>query len=175
MKIFVSAVARVLSLGLLLLALMPSSWAAEAIEVALGYSNLVRADRAPETVIIGNNAIADATIATRNSIAITGHSLGSTNLILLDESGDEIMSTTVRVVPVDPRPQFTVRMISGGSNGGSAAFLCGPAPGCAPTDGSAGVANAAATDDIADAKLDDDGMARSVEASSDGAPGESGQ
>ena len=143
MKILRSAVVRVLSLGLPLLAIMPSSWATETIEVKVGYSNLVRADRVPETVIIGNNAIADATIATRNSIAVTGHALGSTNLILLDESGDEIMSTTVRVVPVDPRPQFAVQMISGGSSGGTSVYLCGPAPGCAPSTG--GAANAAGT------------------------------
>lgn len=139
MKMSRLTLARVLSLGLPLLTAMSPAWAQETIEVKIGHSNLVKADRAPGAIIVGNNKIADATIATRDTIAVTGHALGSTNLILLDEAGTEIMSATVRVVPVDPRPQTAVQVISGGSKGGTSVYLCGPAPGCAPSDsGSAG-------------------------------------
>jgi hypothetical protein len=68
--------------------------------------------------------------AAQNTIVVTGISLGSTNLILLDETGAEIASSVVRVVPVDPRPQQTVRLISGGANESASVYVCGPEPGC---------------------------------------------
>ncbi|HEX2256751.1 MAG TPA: pilus assembly protein N-terminal domain-containing protein [Afifellaceae bacterium] len=104
--------------------------AAETIDVRLGYSELIRTEKPAETIIIGNDQVANATIASAGTIVVTGNALGSTNLILLDETGAEISSATVRVVPVDPRPQHAVRLILGGANQGAAVYVCGPEPGC---------------------------------------------
>jgi hypothetical protein len=116
----------------LMLVGLVSGASAQAIDVKLGYSELFRTDQAAEIVVVGNDRIANATIAAEGTIVVTGHALGSTNLILLDEAGAEITSATVRVVPVDPRPQRTVRLIAGGASEGALVYVCGPEPGCAP-------------------------------------------
>lgn len=124
-----SMVASGAALTLLLFAAL-SAASAQTIDVKLGYSEVMRTDQPAETVIVGNDQVANATIAARNTIVVTGNALGSTNLILLDEAGTEISSSIVRVVPVDPRPQRAVRLISGGANEGASVYVCGPEPGC---------------------------------------------
>lgn len=121
-----------LALGAALISAASSVLAAETIDVRVGYSEVLSSERVAETVIVGNDAIANATIAARNTIVVTGNSIGSTNLILLDEAGAEILSSTVRVVPVDPRPRHSVRLITGGADESTSVYVCGPEPGCAP-------------------------------------------
>lgn len=131
------------ALGVVLIAAASSVLAAETIDVRVGYSEVLSSDEIAETVIVGNDAVANATIAARNTIVVTGNSIGSTNLILLDEAGAEIFSSTVRVVPVDPRPRHAVRLIMGGADESTSVYVCGPEPGCAPGEPEgAGVADA---------------------------------
>jgi hypothetical protein len=125
------------SAALILLAFVSGAYA-QAIDVKLGHSELVRTDQLVETIIVGNDQVANAAIATAGTIVVTGHALGTTNLILLDEAGAEISSAVVRVVPVDPRPQRTVRLISGGADETTRVYVCGPEPGCGASDGVAG-------------------------------------
>jgi hypothetical protein len=54
-------------------------------------------ERPADIVIIGNPAIADATIQDSQTLIITGHSFGTTNLILLDSEGKTIASELVSV------------------------------------------------------------------------------
>lgn len=115
------------------------------IDVKVGHSEVMRPEQPAETVIIGNDQIANATIAARNTVVITGNAIGSTNLILLDEEGSELFSSTVRVVPVDPRPQRAIRVITGGANEGTSVYVCGPEPGCSPASDAAADATNAGT------------------------------
>lgn len=130
------------ALALLLLAPASLAWAAETIDVKLGYSEVMRIDEPAETVVVGNDQMANATIAAHNTIVVTGNALGSTNLILLDDTCAEIASSVVRVVPVDPRPQHAVGLISGGADECATVYLCGPEPSCTPAgERGAGVAD----------------------------------
>lgn len=99
------------------------------LEVPIGYSQVLKPSEAPGTIVVGDNGIADVTISAGNSIILTGKATGSTNLILLDDTGEEILISVVDVVPVDPRPRTRILVIKGGSR---EEYLCGPEPRCAP-------------------------------------------
>ena len=73
--------------------------AAEPIEVIVDQAKVMRVSRPADIVIIGNPAIADATIQDSQTLIITGHSFGTTNLIVLDSAGQAIADETVTVAP----------------------------------------------------------------------------
>lgn len=73
--------------------------AAEAITVVVDQAKVMRISRPADIVIIGNPAIADATIQDNQTLIITGHSFGTTNLIVLDASGQAIAEEMVTVGP----------------------------------------------------------------------------
>lgn len=110
----------------------PRAWAAEAIDVIVGRSAVLSPGGAISTIAVGDPEIADATTAAGNKILVTAKKVGTTNLIVLDERGAEVLVSTVRVVPADPRPRYTVSVVRGGTR---TAYICGPDPGCAPTNG----------------------------------------
>ena len=68
------------------------------IAVAIDRAKVMRISRPADVVIVGNPAIADATIQDAQTLIITGRSFGTTNLIVLDSTGqpivDEIVSVT---------------------------------------------------------------------------------
>ena len=68
------------------------------IEVVIDHAKVMRISRPADIVIIGNPAIADATIQDSKTLIITGRSFGTTNLIVLDKDGqpiaDEIITVT---------------------------------------------------------------------------------
>jgi Flp pilus assembly secretin CpaC len=70
--------------------------AADDIEVIVDRAKVFRIAQPADVVIIGNPAIADATIQDSQTLIITGRSYGTTNLIVLDASGavvaDEIIA-----------------------------------------------------------------------------------
>ena len=71
--------------------------AAETIVLTAGFTQMLRPARPVRTIAIGNPLIADATVGDARSIILTGKAVGSTNLILLDEAGEEISNAIVRV------------------------------------------------------------------------------
>jgi Flp pilus assembly secretin CpaC len=73
--------------------------AADPIDVIVDQAKVMRIARPADLVIIGNPAIADATIQDNQTLIITGKSFGSTNLIVLDRSGQAIADETVTVSP----------------------------------------------------------------------------
>ena len=83
--------------GALLLVSVPAS--AEGIDVIVDQAKVMRIARPADLVIIGNPAIADATIQDNRTLIITGKSFGSTNLIVLDSAGQAIADETVTVSP----------------------------------------------------------------------------
>ncbi|HVY19641.1 MAG TPA: pilus assembly protein N-terminal domain-containing protein [Bauldia sp.] len=72
---------------------------AEPIAVVVDQAKVMRVSRPADIVIIGNPAIADATIQDSQTLIITGHSFGTTNLIVLDGQGQSIAEEQITVAP----------------------------------------------------------------------------
>ena len=86
--------------------------AGAAIEVVLNQAKVMHISRPADIVIIGNPAIADATIQDNQTLIITGHSFGTTNLIVLDSSGQPIASGMLTVKPGDDQVVTVYRRAS---------------------------------------------------------------
>ena len=93
-------ITRLLAAGLVaatLSAAAPAS--ADPISVIVDRAKVMRISRPADIVIIGNPAIADATIQDNQTLIITGRSYGTTNLIVLDAAGQSIADEVVTVGP----------------------------------------------------------------------------
>jgi hypothetical protein len=75
--------------------------AAEPISIYIDRAKVMRISRPAATVIIGNPAIADATIQDNQMLIITGRSYGTTNLIVLDSNGQPIADEILTVQAAD--------------------------------------------------------------------------
>jgi Flp pilus assembly secretin CpaC len=60
-------------------------------------AKLLRISAPAHTVIIGNPAIADATLQDSQTLVITGRSSGTTNLIILDQAGEPVEEQLITV------------------------------------------------------------------------------
>jgi Flp pilus assembly secretin CpaC len=83
-------------------AVVPSALAslpalADPIQVMVDRAKVMRISRPADIVIIGNPAIADATIQDSQTLIITGRSFGTTNLIVLDAAGQSIADEVITV------------------------------------------------------------------------------
>ena len=105
--------ALVAGAGSLLLSLssLQPSLAAEVmggtIELVIDFAKIVKVDQPVATIVIGNSGIADATVGDDTTVVLTGKAAGTTNMIMLDRSGNEIAHATVRVAS-DTRHLTTV-------------------------------------------------------------------
>jgi hypothetical protein len=87
------------TIGMLAIVLLSSSatLATERMTVKMDESVLLNISGQPGSVVIGNPSIADAT-ALGSKVLLHGRSYGSTNLIILDSAGKEIVSFDLTVV-----------------------------------------------------------------------------
>jgi len=133
---------KLFGLAALMLSLsIPNAFAADAIDVRLGNSQVIGPVEQMATVIIGNDGIAGATLGGGGTIILTGKMLGTTNIIVLDEAGRELLSSDLNVVPLDNRARTTVRILRGTSQ--PQTYVCEAGAGCAPSSGAmASVADA---------------------------------
>lgn len=69
----------------------------ETVIVTVDRAKVFHVSRPAATVIVGNPAIADATVEDEQTLVLTGRSFGVTNLIILDAKGDPIVDQTVVV------------------------------------------------------------------------------
>ncbi len=76
--------------------LMPVS-ASEPISVVVNQAKILKLARAADTIVIGNPAIADATVQDGRTIVLTGKGFGVTNLVILDSDGAAIVDEQVVV------------------------------------------------------------------------------
>ena len=67
------------------------------IDVKVDRAKVMRVSRPAAMIIIGNPAIADATIRDSQTLIITGKQYGTTNLIVLDAQGEPIADEVLRV------------------------------------------------------------------------------
>ncbi|MGE0230355.1 MAG: pilus assembly protein N-terminal domain-containing protein [Flavobacteriaceae bacterium] len=70
---------------------------ADALVVSVDRATIMRLDQPAATIVIGNPAIADASVQNREMLIVTGKSYGSTNLIVLDNQGQVISESTIYV------------------------------------------------------------------------------
>jgi Flp pilus assembly secretin CpaC len=92
---------RGLALAAAVLAVFLAAPAADAadepIPVTIDHAKVMHISRPADVVIIGNPAIADATIQDNQTLIITGRSFGTTNLIVLDAAGQPIADQMIIV------------------------------------------------------------------------------
>lgn len=98
--------------------------ASDPIGVKIDRAKVMRIARPAATVVVGNPAIADATIQDRQTLIITGRSFGTTNLIVLDQAGDPIADELITVSAPDDQ------MVTVYSGPDRMSFSC--APDCQP-------------------------------------------
>lgn len=80
-----------------LLALPTAAHAVSGIEVVMNQAKIVKLARPADTIVIGNPAIADASVQDANTIVLTGRGFGVTNLVVLDQEGNPIVDEQVIV------------------------------------------------------------------------------
>ncbi|RUU11657.1 hypothetical protein EOD23_09790 [Mesorhizobium sp. USDA-HM6] len=76
---------------------VPAS-AGAGIEVTMNQAKIVKLSRAADTIVVGNPAIADATVQDASTVVLTGKGFGVTNLVVLDQDGSPIIDEQVTVV-----------------------------------------------------------------------------
>jgi len=69
----------------------------EPIDVTIDFAKVVKLGHPAHTIVVGNPGIADASLGDEQTLVLTGKTAGTTNLIVLDEKGAEILNSTVRV------------------------------------------------------------------------------
>lgn len=80
-------------------ALAPAAgFAADTVKVELDQARIYRLAAPASTIIIGNPAIADATLQDAQTLIVTGRAYGQTNLIVLDEQGETVTDAQLAVV-----------------------------------------------------------------------------
>ncbi len=117
--------------------------AQEKVALAAGETEVIRTERGARAIAIGNPAVASASVVSDTAIVVTAKTAGVTNLIALDEEGEEILRTELLIGPpgLAPRPvngsQVRVRSVGGGSRGSGELvrnYICSPGALCQLTD-----------------------------------------
>lgn len=67
------------------------------IEVVMNQAKIVKLARAADTIVIGNPAIADASVKDATTVVLTGKGFGVTNLVVLDVDGTPIVDEQIIV------------------------------------------------------------------------------
>ncbi len=82
------------------------------IPVSLNQAKLLKLSRAADTIVIGNPAIADASVQDAKTLVLTGKGFGVTNVVVLDADGGTIMEQEVVVSRDDQRSVRVYRRAS---------------------------------------------------------------
>jgi hypothetical protein len=83
--------------GLSTLLLAGSASAAGSLAVATDQVRMVNFPKPVATVYVGNPAIADVTVVDANRVFVLGKNFGTTNIVALDNKGNEVFNKTVTV------------------------------------------------------------------------------
>ncbi|MER8580145.1 pilus assembly protein N-terminal domain-containing protein [Mesorhizobium sp. M1423] len=68
------------------------------IEVTMNQAKIVKLSRTADTIVVGNPAIADASVQDASTIVLTGKGFGVTNLVVLDQEGNPLVDEQITVV-----------------------------------------------------------------------------
>ena len=74
-----------------------SALAGSGIEVTMNQAKIVKLDRPADTIVVGNPAIADASVQDARTVVLTGRGFGVTNLVILDADGSPIVDEQITV------------------------------------------------------------------------------
>lgn len=85
------------SLTAIVLPLQAGAKDIKAIQIQTDQAHILRLDKPAKSVIIGNDAIADAVVQDAKTIVLTGRSNGVTNLVVMDQNGDTILDEKIMV------------------------------------------------------------------------------
>ncbi|MBZ9888048.1 hypothetical protein EN933_24610 [Mesorhizobium sp. M7A.F.Ca.US.001.01.1.1] len=83
---------------LAVLSFVAPAMAGAGIEVTMNQAKIVKLSRPADTIVVGNPAIADASVQDASTIVLTGKGFGVTNLVVLDTDGSPIVDEQVTVV-----------------------------------------------------------------------------
>jgi len=95
-----------------LLALATAAHAVTGIDVIVNQAKIVKLARPADTIVIGNPAIADASVQDSTTIVLTGRGFGVTNLVVLDKDGNPIVDEQVTVSRSTPNSVRVYRRAS---------------------------------------------------------------
>ena len=73
------------------------------IQVVMNPAKIVKLARPADTIVIGNPAIADASVQDATTVVLTGKGFGVTNLVILDSEGAPVVDEQVFVTRGDAR------------------------------------------------------------------------
>lgn len=71
--------------------------ASETIDVTIDFAKIMKLGEPAHTIIVGNPGVADAAVGDEQTLVLTGKTAGTTNLIVLDQSGAEVVNAVLRV------------------------------------------------------------------------------
>ena len=78
-------------------ALVQPAFSEETVDLVIDFAKIMQLSEPIATLIIGNPGIADATIQDDQTIVLTGKAAGMTNLIAINDDGEELANVLVRV------------------------------------------------------------------------------
>lgn len=84
--------------GIVAVAAPSTGHAADMVKIELDQAQIYRLAAPASTIIIGNPAIADATLQDAQTLIVTGRAYGQTNLVVLDEQGETITDVQLAVL-----------------------------------------------------------------------------
>lgn len=87
--------ARGIAVAAALLAASPAF--ADGISVVMNQAKIIKLARPADTIVIGNPAIADASVQNATTLVLTGKGFGVTNLVAIDKAGRPIIDEQVTV------------------------------------------------------------------------------
>lgn len=97
-RIIAIEAAKLATAAFMVLSTAASAFAEDAfLRVYMDHARVLRLDRPVSKVIVGNAAVADATVADAQTIVLTGRNFGTTNLVLLDADGNAIVDERILV------------------------------------------------------------------------------
>lgn len=82
------------------------------IQVVMNQAKIVKLARPADTIVIGNPAIADASVQDATTIVLTGKGFGITNIVVLDADGNPIVDEQVIVSRDNPQSVRVYRRAS---------------------------------------------------------------
>lgn len=86
--------------------------AVSGIDVVMNQAKIVKLARPADTIVIGNPAIADASVQDDTTIVLTGRGFGVTNLVVLDAEGNPIVDEQIIVSRDSPHSVRVYRRAS---------------------------------------------------------------
>jgi hypothetical protein len=69
----------------------------EVVDLRIDFARVLKLEQPAATMIVGSPEIADATLSDNKTIVLTGKTAGTTNLIVLDDAGNQISQLVLRV------------------------------------------------------------------------------